>query len=295
MAAEEESGEFYLRYYVGHKGKFGHEFLEFEFRPDGKLRYANNSNYKNDTMIRKEVFLTPAALKECRRIISESEIMKEDDKLWPEPDRVGRQELEIVMGNEHISFTTSKIGSLVDVQSSKDPEGLRIFYYLVQRRNKEAIRHSTKKEKMEQTFIMIKPDGVQRGLVGEIICRFEKKGFYLKGLKFITVDQSFAEKHYADLSAKPFFAGLVEYIISGPVVAMIWEGKGVVATGRTIIGATNPAASAPGTIRGDFAIDIGRNVIHGSDSVESARKEIALWFPEGPVNWQNSLHPWIYE
>ncbi|XWS35595.1 hypothetical protein CRYUN_Cryun20dG0010700 [Craigia yunnanensis] len=234
MAAEQDSGEFYLRYYVGHKGKFGHEFLEFEFRPDGKLRYANNSNYKNDTMIRKEVFLTPAVLKECRRIISESEIMKEDDNNWPEPDRVGRQELEIVMGNEHISFTTSKIGSLVDVQSSKDPEGLRIFYYLVQ--------------------------------VGEIIGRFEKKGFYLK-----------------------------EYIISGPVVAMIWEGKNVVTTGRKIIGATNPAESAPGTIRGDFAIDIGRNVIHGSDSVESARKEIALWFPECPVNWHSSLHPWIYE
>ncbi|MCL7034506.1 hypothetical protein MKW94_020324 [Papaver nudicaule] len=131
--ATEENVEFYLRYYVGHKGKFGHEFLEFEFRPDGKLRYANNSNYKNDTMIRKEVFLTPAVLKECRRIISDSEIMKEDDNNWPEPDRVGRQELEIVMGNEHISFTTSKIGSLVDVQSSKDPEGLRIFYYLVQK------------------------------------------------------------------------------------------------------------------------------------------------------------------
>ncbi|CAK9135097.1 unnamed protein product [Ilex paraguariensis] len=130
--ADEENGEFYLRYYVGHKGKFGHEFLEFEFRPDGKLRYANNSNYKNDTMIRKEVFLTPAVLKECRRIVADSEIMKEDDNNWPEPDRVGRQELEIVMGNEHISFTTSKIGSLMDVQSSKDPEGLRIFYYLVQ-------------------------------------------------------------------------------------------------------------------------------------------------------------------
>ncbi|MED6143813.1 Protein mago nashi 2 [Stylosanthes scabra] len=106
MASEEESGEFYLRYYVGHKGKFGHEFLEFEFRPD--------------------------VLRECRRIISDSKIMKEDDNNWPEPDRVGRQELEIVMGNEHISFTTSKIGSLVDVQSSADPEGLRIFYYLVQ-------------------------------------------------------------------------------------------------------------------------------------------------------------------
>ncbi|KAF9687659.1 hypothetical protein SADUNF_Sadunf02G0116100 [Salix dunnii] len=131
-ATEEDNGEFYLRYYVGHRGKFGHEFLEFEFRPDGKLRYANNSNYKNDTMIRKEVFLTPSVQKECRRIITESEIMKEDDNNWPEPNRVGRQELEIVMGNEHISFTTSKIGSLVDVHSSQDPEGLRIFYYLVQ-------------------------------------------------------------------------------------------------------------------------------------------------------------------
>ncbi|KAF7119392.1 hypothetical protein RHSIM_Rhsim13G0168500 [Rhododendron simsii] len=133
MEEDNGGGEFYLRYYVGHKGKFGHEFLEFEFRPDGKLRYGNNSNYKNDTMIRKEVFLTPAAIRKCRRIVSDSEIMKEDDNNWPEPDRVGRQGLEIVMGrNEHISFTTSKIGSLVDVQSSKDPEGLRIFYYLVQ-------------------------------------------------------------------------------------------------------------------------------------------------------------------
>ncbi|KAF2610067.1 hypothetical protein F2Q70_00013897 [Brassica cretica] len=128
---------------------------------------------------------------------------------------------------------------------------------------------------MEQTFIMIKPDGVQRGLVGQIICRFEQKGFTLK--------------------AKPFFSGLVDYIISGPVVAMIWEGKNVVLTGRKIIGATNPAASEPGTIRGDFAIDIGRNIIHGSDSVESANKECALWFPDGPVNWQSSLHSWIYE
>ncbi|XP_057531853.1 nucleoside diphosphate kinase 1 [Amaranthus tricolor] len=148
---------------------------------------------------------------------------------------------------------------------------------------------------MEQTFIMIKPDGVQRGLIGEIISRFEKKGFSLKALKLVNVERAFAEKHYADLSAKPFFNGLVEYIVSGPVVAMVWEGKGVVATGRKIIGATNPLASEPGTIRGDFAIDIGRNVIHGSDSVESATKEIALWFPEGVVCWQSSLHSWIYE
>ncbi|KAJ3057776.1 Protein mago nashi 2, partial [Rhizoclosmatium hyalinum] len=113
-------------------GKFGHEFLEFEFRPDGKLRYANNSNYKNDSMIRKEVFVSPSMMKELKRIISESQIMKEDDKDWPMPDKVGRQELEIVMGSEHISFTTSKIGSLIDVNDSKDPDGLKVFYYLIQ-------------------------------------------------------------------------------------------------------------------------------------------------------------------
>ena len=124
------SKDFYLRYYVGHKGKFGHEFLEF--RPDGKLRYANNSNYKNDTMIRKEAYVHRSAMDELRRIIEDSEIMAEDDALWPQPDRVGRQELEIVIGDEHISFTTSKIGSLVDVNNSKDPDALRCFYYLVQ-------------------------------------------------------------------------------------------------------------------------------------------------------------------
>mmetsp|Transcript_18960 Transcript_18960/g.26258 ORF Transcript_18960/g.26258 Transcript_18960/m.26258 type:complete len:147 (-) Transcript_18960:149-589(-) len=124
--------EFYVRYYVGHKGKFGHEFLEFELRPDGKLRYANNSNYKNDSLIRKEAFVMPAIMEEVKRIIEDSEIMKEDDNNWPPPDKIGRQELEVVMGNEHISFSTAKIGSLLDVQSSKDPEGLRTFYYLVQ-------------------------------------------------------------------------------------------------------------------------------------------------------------------
>ncbi|ESN98125.1 hypothetical protein HELRODRAFT_84829 [Helobdella robusta] len=123
---------FYLRYYVGHRGKFGHEFLEFEFRPEGKLRYANNSNYKNDVMIRKEAFIHKSVMQELQRIIEDSEIMQEDDNLWPQPDRVGRQELEIVMDDEHISFTTSKIGSLMDVNQSSDPEGLRTFYYLVQ-------------------------------------------------------------------------------------------------------------------------------------------------------------------
>ncbi|CAH8620769.1 unnamed protein product [Schistosoma mattheei] len=126
------TSSFYLRYYVGHKGKFGHEFLEFEFRPEGKLRYANNSNYKNDTMIRKEAYVSPSVMEELKRIVLESDIMSEDDASWPVPDRVGRQELEIVCGDEHISFTTSKIGSLIDITNSKDPEGLRTYYYLVQ-------------------------------------------------------------------------------------------------------------------------------------------------------------------
>eukprot|EP00123_Amoebidium_parasiticum_P019357 comp24713_c0_seq1/m.46848 comp24713_c0_seq1/g.46848 ORF comp24713_c0_seq1/g.46848 comp24713_c0_seq1/m.46848 type:complete len:147 (-) comp24713_c0_seq1:373-813(-) len=124
--------DFYVRYYIGHRGKFGHEFLEFEFRPDGKLRYANNSNYKNDTMIRKEVYVSQTVMKELKRIIDDSDILHEDDNLWPLADRVGCQELEIVSGSEHISFRTSKIGSLLDVNESKDPEGLRTFYYLVQ-------------------------------------------------------------------------------------------------------------------------------------------------------------------
>ncbi|KAK1945800.1 Protein mago nashi 1 [Phytophthora citrophthora] len=117
---------------VGHRGKFGHEFMEFEFRADGKLRYANNSNYKKDSMIRKEVTVSQSVIDEVKRIINDSEITKEDDKEWPEPDRVGRQELEVVLGNDHISFTCAKIGSLLDVQDSKDPEGLRVLYYLVQ-------------------------------------------------------------------------------------------------------------------------------------------------------------------
>lgn len=126
------ANDFYLRYYVGHKGKFGHEFLEFEFRPDGNLRYANNSQYKNDTIIAKEVFVGQPVIDELKRIIADSEIMKEDDNNWPAPDRVGKQELEIVLGSDHISFNTTKLGSVLQVQQSNDPDGLRIFYYLVQ-------------------------------------------------------------------------------------------------------------------------------------------------------------------
>lgn len=140
--------EFYVRYYVGHRGKFGHEFMEFELSPSGKLRYANNSNYKHDTMIRKEVYVSPAVVEETRRIILESEITKVDDSNWPTVEEEqhgndrkdggggftgkGRQELEIKIGNEHIAFTCAEIGSLLDVQKSADPDGLRIFYYLTQ-------------------------------------------------------------------------------------------------------------------------------------------------------------------
>ncbi|CAK9010941.1 unnamed protein product [Durusdinium trenchii] len=127
-----ENDDFYVRYYVGHSGKFGHDFLEFEFRPDGRLRYANNSNYKKYEMIRKEVHVTSAVLRVLRKMIEDSEILKEYDNHWPAPDRIGRQELEVVCGKDHIIFSTSKVGSLADVQASKDPEGLRVFYYLVQ-------------------------------------------------------------------------------------------------------------------------------------------------------------------
>ncbi|KAF4585410.1 Protein mago nashi [Ophiocordyceps camponoti-floridani] len=128
---------FYLRYYSGHMGRFGHEFLEFDFRVvgDGRsavTRYANNSNYRNDSLIRKEMCISSALVDEVKRIIRASEIIKEDDSKWPQKNKDGRQELEIRLGNDHISFETAKIGSLVDVTESADPEGMRVFYYLVQ-------------------------------------------------------------------------------------------------------------------------------------------------------------------
>jgi len=135
----------------------------------------------------------------------------------------------------------------------------------------------------EQSFIMIKPDGVQRGLVSRILGRFEDRGFKLVALKMLSPSEELLREHYQDLQSKPFFPGLLKYMLSGPVVATVWEGKDVVKTGRTILGATNPLASAPGTIRGDFALDVGRNVCHGSDSVESAQREISLWFKKEEV------------
>ncbi|EPT05879.1 hypothetical protein FOMPIDRAFT_1021070 [Fomitopsis schrenkii] len=147
----------------------------------------------------------------------------------------------------------------------------------------------------ERTYIMVKPDGVQRGLVGNIIGRFEQRGFKLIALKLVHATPEHLEKHYADLKGKPFFPGLIKYMASGPVVAMVWEGLDAVKTGRAMLGATNPLASAPGTIRGDFALAVGRNICHGSDAVESAEKEIALWFPEGVVQYNHDLAQWIFE
>ncbi|MEL6128779.1 MAG: nucleoside-diphosphate kinase [Cyanobacteria bacterium J06628_4] len=149
---------------------------------------------------------------------------------------------------------------------------------------------------MERTFIMIKPDGVQRGLVGNIISRFETKGFSLVGMKFMSVSRELAEKHYGVHKERPFFGGLVEFITSSPVVAMVWEGEGVVGSARTLIGATNPISSAPGTIRGDYGVTIGRNIIHGSDAIETAQSEIALWFSDDELAaWDSCAKSWIYE
>lgn len=148
----------------------------------------------------------------------------------------------------------------------------------------------------ERSFIMIKPDGVQRNLVGKIIQRFEEKGFKLVSMKLTAPGKEHLEKHYADLATKKFFPGLIEYMTSGPVVPMVWEGANVVKTGRVMLGTTNPVDSAPGTIRGDFAIDIGRNICHGSDSVESAKHEINLWFSaEEQQSWGHHSTKWVYE
>lgn len=149
---------------------------------------------------------------------------------------------------------------------------------------------------MERTFIAIKPDGVQRGIIGNIISRFETKGFTLVGMKMMTVSRELAEKHYGVHKDKPFFSGLVDFITSGPVVAMVWEGDGVIASARKLIGATKPLESEPGTIRGDFGISIGRNIIHGSDAPETAAEEIKLWFSDSELSdWQSAMATWIYE
>ncbi|KAF9009357.1 nucleoside diphosphate kinase [Cyathus striatus] len=147
----------------------------------------------------------------------------------------------------------------------------------------------------ERTYIMIKPDGVQRNLVGKIISRFEERGFKLVALKLVHATPEHLEQHYADLKGRSFFPGLIKYMASGPVVAMVWEGLDAVKTGRVMLGATNPLDSNAGTIRGDYCLAVGRNVCHGSDSVENAEKEIKLWFPEGTVQYTSVAESWIYE
>ncbi|NLN06066.1 MAG: nucleoside-diphosphate kinase [Firmicutes bacterium] len=148
---------------------------------------------------------------------------------------------------------------------------------------------------MERTFVMVKPDGVQRNLVGEIIRRFERKGFKLVGLKMMQVSGELAAKHYAEHKGKPFYGELIDFITSGPVVAMVWEGLNAVSVIRSMMGKTNPAEAAPGTIRGDFAVFMGNNVIHGSDSPESAEREINLFFaPDELLTYEKAVDCWLY-
>ena len=148
----------------------------------------------------------------------------------------------------------------------------------------------------ERTFVAIKPDGVQRGYIAEIIGRFEKKGFKLVGLKQLIPSKELAKNHYGVHRERPFFNDLVDFISSGPVVAMVWEGDGVIANARKLIGATKPLEAEPGTIRGDLAVNIGRNVIHGSDGLETAQFEIGLWFQVAELNdWIPSDQVWRIE
>lgn len=147
---------------------------------------------------------------------------------------------------------------------------------------------------MERTFVLAKPDAVQRGLVGEIIKRLEQRGLKLVAAKFLQVSTELAEQHYAIHKGKPFYEGLIRYICSAPVMAMVWEGPQAVAAVRQTMGATRPTEAAPGTIRHDFGLEVGRNLTHASDSTETANAEIALWFkPEEIVEWQQSNEAWI--
>lgn len=148
---------------------------------------------------------------------------------------------------------------------------------------------------MEKTFLMVKPDGVQRGLIGEIVSRFERKGFQLVGAKLMQIPTSVAEQHYGEHKGKPFYDELVSFITSGPVFAMVWQGENVITTARQMMGATNPKDALPGTIRGDYGVTVGKNIIHGSDSLESAKREISLFFKEEElVEYTRTVDGWIY-
>ncbi len=149
---------------------------------------------------------------------------------------------------------------------------------------------------MERTLILVKPDAMQRGLAFEVLGRLEARGLRLAGLRLLQVDREMALRHYGEHEGKPFFEGLVAYITSSPIIAAVFEGTNAVAAARQSIGATNPVEAAPGTIRGDHAIEIGRNLVHGSDSVESAEREIGIFFEGQPVlDWSRSNEQWIFE
>jgi len=197
------------------------------------------------------------------------------------------------------SSCRGKVSSLVNLSSHGDYQSayrqwisgalvLPAAVYMLQDPSAEAAE-------LERTFIAIKPDGVQRGLISEIVSRFERKGYKLVAIKLVVPSKEFAEQHYYDLKARPFFNGLCEFLSSGPVLAMVWEGQGVIKYGRKLIGATDPQNSEPGTIRGDLAIVVGRNIIHGSDGPETAKDEINLWFkPEELVNYAHNSEKWLY-
>jgi nucleoside-diphosphate kinase len=149
---------------------------------------------------------------------------------------------------------------------------------------------------VERSLVLVKPDGVQRGLVGEVIARFERRGLRLVGAKFMQVSQDLAKQHYAEHEGKPFYDSLISYITSAPVMAMVWEGPNAVAAIRQTVGSTKPVESAPGTIRHDFALEVGRNLIHASDKPETGVRETALWFkPEELVEWKREVDRWVFE
>src|SRR5512135_280149 len=149
---------------------------------------------------------------------------------------------------------------------------------------------------MERSLVLVKPDGVERGLIGEVIVRLERRGLKLVAAKFLQVSQELAETHYAIHKGKPFYNGLIDYITSAPVMAMVWEGPNAIAAIRQTMGATRPTEAAPGSVRHDFALEVGRNLTHASDSVENGANEVALWFaPNELVSWKRSNDEWIFE
>jgi len=149
---------------------------------------------------------------------------------------------------------------------------------------------------VERTLVLVKPDGVQRGLIGEVIKRLERRGLRLVGAKFLSVSHDLAETHYAIHKGKSFYEGLIQYITSAPVMAMVWEGPNAIAAVRQTMGSTRPTEASPGSLRHDFALEVGRNLTHASDTVENGEKEVELWFnPQELVTWDRSVDPWIFE